>query len=698
MSKINKRVNLNIFFGIFLFAFVVGTGIQINVNKDSNFDLGYSKVFAFDFGGDGTGVGEGGVGGCCGGSDSGFGPGDVSGFDGPGGGTYNPPINHCTNGATNYPYCNNNTCSNGATNYPYCNNNVCTNGATNYPHCNNNYCTNGATNYPACNTCPTNYVLTNGQCVYQPPVCSNGATNYPYCNNNTCTNGATNFPYCNNQCTPLAPETQYLNCSYGQTGNIIQTRTYSCPGNYWNSWVTTSNTCQNINYSCTNGATNYPYCNNNINYVWCNGVQYVAPYICPVINQYNLSVSTTGATPLTTTATINGYVNPYNNGATIWFDYGTNYNLSYQTTKQNTSYSGAFNANLSGLTCGTRYYYRAAAQNNVETKYGATLSFVTPNCYVAPVVYENLVITRLATKVGAKSAQLNGSFVNNSGNINSCVAFFDYGTNYNLSKRTAGQNLYASYTTNYFSQGVYGLAPNTTYYYRAGVTCLDGTKFGNVYKFTTGYVYTVVAKKKIYTQVEKPVNIVTDNGKCNCDIPEYMSINIEALEGEATIGKIANYRIFFKNVSESPINNVVVRVVLPEELTILSADKGQFTKDGKTLTLAIPMLQSLQEGYINISTNVNSKLEVGRKIVVNVYADYTTPTLKKSGNINKGEVTAYTISVAGNGTSIVNNNSNNFGNSSWNWMPQNWLEWLIFAVVFLIFLSALRYLFSAFSK
>lgn len=42
------------------------------------------------------------------------------------------------------------TCSNGATNYPACNNNVCTNGATNFPAC-NNVCTNGATNYPACN-------------------------------------------------------------------------------------------------------------------------------------------------------------------------------------------------------------------------------------------------------------------------------------------------------------------------------------------------------------------------------------------------------------------------------------------------------------------------------------------------------------------------------------------------------------------
>jgi len=101
------------------------------------------------------------------------------------------PDPECTNGATNYPACNNNSspttpsnptnppCSNGATNYPSCNNSSapndppCANGATNYPVCNNNStppCPNGATNYPACND--------------NEPRCPNGASNWPSCNNN----------------------------------------------------------------------------------------------------------------------------------------------------------------------------------------------------------------------------------------------------------------------------------------------------------------------------------------------------------------------------------------------------------------------------------------------------------------------------------------------------------------------------------
>lgn len=76
-----------------------------------------------------------------------------------------------------------NTCSNGATNYPTCNNNPCSNGANNPPSCTTySPCSNGANNPPACTT-------------FNP--CSNGATNPPTCNIfPTCPNGATNYPSC----------------------------------------------------------------------------------------------------------------------------------------------------------------------------------------------------------------------------------------------------------------------------------------------------------------------------------------------------------------------------------------------------------------------------------------------------------------------------------------------------------------------
>jgi hypothetical protein len=435
--------------------------------------------------------------------------------------------------------------------------------------------------------------------------------------------------------------------------------------------------------------------------VWCNGVQYYAGYVCPT---YNLSVSTTGATPLSTTATLYGYVNPFSTNASIWFEYGTSaYNLNWSTTRQTTQYAGQFTGNLSGLTCGTRYYYRAVAQNQNETKYGSTLSFTTPNCYNYS--SNDTVITRLATSIGSRSAQLNGAFING-GDNQSCVSFFNYGTNYNVVNKTAGQTLYTNYTTNYFSQGVYNLVPNTTYYYRAGVTCLDGTKYGAIYSFKTGTGYTYVNKvvnkktvvQKVVEYVPAPKTEVTDTGKCACD-NEYMTLSIEALESEATIGKTANYRIFYKNLTDKMLNNVAIRVVLPEELTVKSSERGQFTAGGRTIVYTIPMLREMEEGSFVVTTDVLKNLQVGRQVIVNGYSNYTVSGVLTKGQITKGEATGYSVSVAGNGTQmnpgVVTGNTTTSANS---WMPQNALEWVIFALVFVIFLSALRYLFTAFSK
>ncbi len=130
------------------------------------------------------------------------------------------------------------TCTNGATNYPSCNNNTCTNGATNYPACNNNVCTNGATNYPACSICPSGQTLAGGQC-YQ--NCTNGATNPPACNNNTCSNGATNYPTCSIFATATTltciPSTVHVNltqstCTATVSDTTIPTGTVgiSCTG------------------------------------------------------------------------------------------------------------------------------------------------------------------------------------------------------------------------------------------------------------------------------------------------------------------------------------------------------------------------------------------------------------------------------------------------------------------------------------
>ncbi len=112
-------------------------------------------------------------------------------------------------------------------------------------------------------------------------------------------------------------------------------------------------------------------------------------------NNYNYNNNYVSLTPTTysasniyqSTAKINGYINysgtGYNqNVGYTWFEYGASpYNLNLSTNKSAIYSNTSTDANLSNLTCGQTYYYRAVSSGTNGTQYGSTLSFTTSACY-----------------------------------------------------------------------------------------------------------------------------------------------------------------------------------------------------------------------------------------------------------------------------------------------------------------------------
>lgn len=152
---------------------------------------------------------------------------------------------------------------------------------------------------------------------------------------------------------------------------------------------------------------NYNY-NNNYNSGYNYNYNYVAPNVSVATpnyynynNNYNqnynynyqtLTPTTYAATYVTSNAaTINGNIsmtsqNSYytNNYGKAWFQYGTSYSGLNSSSVPASIYGNTnINSNLSGLVCGTTYYFRAVAQSssNSGLQYGSTLSFTTPSCY-----------------------------------------------------------------------------------------------------------------------------------------------------------------------------------------------------------------------------------------------------------------------------------------------------------------------------
>ena len=136
----------------------------------------------------------------------------------------------------------------------------------------------------------------------------------------------------------------------------------------------------------------------------------VALFICLVSAEFAVavqapSVTTTDATNVTSTsATLNGTIDPHGASTTFYFEYGTTTSYGSFTQQGSTSIAQNIGYDLTGLTPGTTYHYRLVGSNAGGTTFGNDKMFTTSGGVQAPSV-----TTTDATNVTSTSATLNGT-------------------------------------------------------------------------------------------------------------------------------------------------------------------------------------------------------------------------------------------------------------------------------------------------
>lgn len=192
----------------------------------------------------------------------------------------------------------------------------------------------------------------------------------------------------------------------------------------------------------------------------------------------NAPVATTlaASTITTTSATLNGSVNPNSLATNYYFEWGTS--TSYGNTTTSTALGNgtsaiAVNAPLTGLVAGTTYHFRVVAINADGTTNGANMTF-TPGGVV--------VTTTAISSIGLNSASSGGNVVSDGGlAVTARGVCWSTSVNPTISdsKTTDGSGLGA------FASAITGLLPNTTYHVRAYATNSSGTYYGSNISFST---------------------------------------------------------------------------------------------------------------------------------------------------------------------------------------------------------------------
>jgi hypothetical protein len=401
-------------------------------------------------------------------------------------------------------------------------------------------------------------------------------------------------------------------------------------------------------------------------------------------NNANPSVTTNSADNVDEdSASLEGEVDVDGGEVDRWFEWGEDDSdldetLTVSGTQDN---DGDFSRTLNGLDEDTTYYYRACAEdiNSGNDDCGSIKEFTTDednsssnnnnndddNDFV--VTTSSLTaLTTIATGVNRTSATLNGLVVNGTGSPVS--AWFEYGPTPSFGLTSPLSSL-GTMSNAPLSTTIFGLNPNTTYYFRTVAVTSNGT----VARGTIGSFITVVSGSTTVV-----TTITTGNGSTS-----NMMLDITPDTDSIGAGERTNYDISYKNISGAEMRNVVIRVTLPKDFTFRRATKGSFDNGDNTLTVLLGDLSRNEDGEFSLEA-ISGKSFDTDTVVTTATLAYTKPSGAQEDVIDYAIQRVATNNTVGNSLTGLAL----FGGGGF--FPTSLLGWLLLIVAILAIIVIVR--------
>ncbi len=284
-------------------------------------------------------------------------------------------------------------------------------------------------------------------------------------------------------------------------------------------------------------------------------------------------------------------------------------------------------------------------------------------------------ITTVASAVTQNSARLNGIAVPNS--TYSTTAWFEWGTSGSLGSRTNAQSVNTNSST-YYSSPISGLVSGGAYYYRAVVQNQNGTAYGDVVRFQTTQI-SVVTPPRVITQIVRvpTTSVVTANSA-----PSLLELRVENVYDRMCIGGDMDYTVTYRNISGQTLQNAVLRITHPKELTFINSSRGNYEVVDRTVTISLGDIPAGAQGTVQVRARVNSEAIMGNLAV-------TTATVVYTNTITRAQEDAIAYSLI----TVSNDCPNVLGASAFgigSFFPTTLVGWLLLILIILALIVITR--------